>query len=329
VIRVLVVDDHPMVRTGLRVFLSESSDVAVVGELSDGDSALTFVDREVPDVVLMDLSMPGVDGIAATRAIVAAHPQVKVVVLTTFVERERVLEAVDAGAVGYLLKDADPEELVRSIRAAARGESPFAPRAAQALLADRSERSSREAPAAMLTDREREVIRLVARGLANKEIARRLHRSPRTIEHQVSAVLDKLNVANRMEVVLRLRIEPWLLSARPRRRPTEIRYSIREIWVFTPTRSVGTTVLSAKFGLMGQSWASLRFLNVTEVQGPERCGRSASRTRARRLLHGQRQPDPRQRGRRPETPGRRPCRDGSWDADTTATRLRGRRRRHE
>ena len=201
-IRVLVVDDHPMVRTGLRVFLSESSDVAVVGELSDGDSALTFVDREVPDVVLMDLSMPGVDGIAATRAIVAAHPQVKVVVLTTFVERERVLEAVDAGAVGYLLKDADPEELVRSIRAAARGESPFAPRAAQALLADRSERSSREAPAAMLTDREREVIRLVARGLANKEIARWLGISEKTVKAHLSAAFQRIGVRDRTQAAL-------------------------------------------------------------------------------------------------------------------------------
>jgi len=202
VIRVLVVDDHPMVRTGLRVFLSESSDVAVVGELSDGDSALSFVDREIPDVVLMDLSMPGVDGIAATRAIVAAHPQVKVVVLTTFVERERVLKAVDAGAVGYLLKDADPEELVRSIRAAARGESPFAPRAAQALLADRSERSSREAPAAILTDREREVIRLVARGLANKEIARWLGISEKTVKAHLGAAFQRIGVRDRTQAAL-------------------------------------------------------------------------------------------------------------------------------
>ena len=201
-IRVLVVDDHPMVRTGLRVFLSESSDVAVVGELSDGDSALTFVDREVPDVVLMDLSMPGVDGIAATRAIVAAHPKVKVVVLTTFVERERVLEAVDAGAVGYLLKDADPEELVRSIRAAARGESPFAPRAAQALLADRSERSSREAPAAILTDREREVLRLVARGLSNKEIGRWLGISEKTVKAHLGAAFQRIGVRDRTQAAL-------------------------------------------------------------------------------------------------------------------------------
>jgi DNA-binding NarL/FixJ family response regulator len=128
VIRVLLVDDHPMVRVGLRVLLGESSDLTVVGEVSDGDAAVEFVERERPDVVLMDLSMPGADGAASTRAITASHPDVKVVVLTSFAERERVIEAVDAGAVGYLLKDADPEELVRSIQAAARGESPFAPR---------------------------------------------------------------------------------------------------------------------------------------------------------------------------------------------------------
>jgi DNA-binding NarL/FixJ family response regulator len=191
-----------MVRTGLRVFLSESSDVAVVGELSDGDAALSFVQREVPDVVLMDLSMPGVDGIAATRAISAAHPEVKVVVLTTFVDRERVLEAVDAGAVGYLLKDADPEELVRSIRAAARGESPFSPRAAQALLADRSDRSSRAAPAAILTGREREVLRLVARGLSNKEIARWLGISDKTVKAHLGAAFQRIGVRDRTQAAL-------------------------------------------------------------------------------------------------------------------------------
>jgi DNA-binding NarL/FixJ family response regulator len=201
-IRVLLVDDHPMVRMGLRVFLSESKDVAVIGELSDGDAALSFVDREAPDVVLMDLSMPGVDGIAATRAIAAAHPEIKVVVLTTFVDRERVLDAVDAGAVGYLLKDADPEELVRSIRAAARGESPFAPRAAQALLADRSDRSARGDPAAILTDREREVLRLVGRGLSNKEIGRQLGISEKTVKAHLGAAFQRIGVRDRTQAAL-------------------------------------------------------------------------------------------------------------------------------
>jgi DNA-binding NarL/FixJ family response regulator len=201
-IRVLLVDDHPMVRTGLRVFLSESKDVAVIGELSDGDAALSFVEREAPDVVLMDLSMPGVDGIAATRAISAAHPEIKVVVLTTFVDRERVLDAVDAGAVGYLLKDADPEELVRSIRAAARGESPFAPRAAQALLADRSDRSARVDPAAILTDREREVLRLVGRGLSNKEIGRQLGISEKTVKAHLGAAFQRIGVRDRTQAAL-------------------------------------------------------------------------------------------------------------------------------
>jgi DNA-binding NarL/FixJ family response regulator len=202
VIRVLLVDDHPMVRVGLRVLLGESSDLAVVGEVSDGDAAVEFVERERPDVVLMDLSMPGADGAASTRAITAGHPEVKVVVLTTFAERERVIEAVDAGAVGYLLKDADPEELVRSIQAAARGESPFAPRAAQALLADRSERSSRSAPAAVLTDREREVLRLVARGLANKEIARQLSISEKTVKAHLGSAFQRIGVRDRTQAAL-------------------------------------------------------------------------------------------------------------------------------
>jgi DNA-binding NarL/FixJ family response regulator len=201
-IRVLVVDDHPMVRTGLRVFLAETTDVTVVGELSDGDSALSVVERERPDVVLMDLSMPGVDGVAATRAISASYPDVKVVILTTFVEREQVLEAVDAGAVGYLLKDADPEELVRSIRAAARGESPFSPRAAQALLADRSERSSRAAPAAMLTEREREVLRLVGGGLSNKEIGRQLGITEKTVKAHLGATFQRIGVRDRTQAAL-------------------------------------------------------------------------------------------------------------------------------
>ena len=201
-IRVLLVDDHPMVRTGLRVFLSESSDMVVVGELSDGDAAVSFVKRQAPDVVLMDLSMPGVDGIAATRAIATANPEVKVVVLTTFVDRDRVLESVDAGAVGYLLKDADPEELVRSIRAAARGESPFAPRAAQALLADRSSRSGRGAPAAILTDRERDVLRLVGRGLTNKEIGSWLGISEKTVKAHLGSAFQRIGVRDRTQAAL-------------------------------------------------------------------------------------------------------------------------------
>jgi DNA-binding NarL/FixJ family response regulator len=202
VITVLVVDDHPLVRVGLRVLLGESSGLTVVGEVSDGEAAVEFVERQPPDVVLMDLSMPGADGAASTRAITASHPEVKVVVLTTFAERERVIEAVDAGAAGYLLKDADPEELVRSIHAAARGESPFAPRAAQALLADRSERSSRSAPAAVLTDREREVLRLVARGLANKEIARQLSISEKTVKAHLGSTFQRIGVRDRTQAAL-------------------------------------------------------------------------------------------------------------------------------
>ena len=201
-IRVLLVDDHPMVRVGLRVLLGETSDVKVVGEVADGDAAVEFVERERPEVVLMDLSMPGADGAVATRAISAAHPDVKVVILTTFVDRERVIEAVDSGAVGYLLKDADPDVLVRDIRAAARGESPFAPRAAQALLAERAERNGRSVSAAVLTDREWEILRLVARGMANKEIARQLSISEKTVKAHLGSAFQRIRVRDRTQAAL-------------------------------------------------------------------------------------------------------------------------------
>jgi DNA-binding NarL/FixJ family response regulator len=213
VISVLLVDDHPMVRAGLRAFLAESEDIAVVGELGDGESAIRFVDRQPPDIVLMDLSMPEGDGIAATRSITAQHPEVKVVVLTSFVDRERVLDAVDAGAVGYLLKDADPEELMRSIRAASRGESPFAPRATLALLAERSERSP--TPPA-LTDREREVLTLVGRGLSNKEIGRALGISEKTVKTHLGIAFQRIGVTDRTRAALWAQKNGLLDPATPR-----------------------------------------------------------------------------------------------------------------
>jgi DNA-binding NarL/FixJ family response regulator len=167
VIRVLLVDDHRLVRAGLQSLLEASDDIEVVGSATDGPEALELAARVESDVVLMDLSMPGMGGVEATRLLLADHPDLQVVMLTSFSDQEQVLDAVDAGAVGYLLKDADPGELVDGVRAAAAGQSPLDPKVARALLT----RRSGQAPQEQLSDREREVLTLVAEGLANKQIA--------------------------------------------------------------------------------------------------------------------------------------------------------------
>ena len=177
-IRVLVVDDHPVVRAGLVQLLEEAQDVALAGMAEDGDEALAIVREQEPDVVLMDLEMPGMDGIEATARIREQAPGTQVVVLTSFSDSERILDALDAGAVGYLLKAGDPDELLRSIRSAAKGESPLAPKAASGVLAART--GSR--PAEELTPRAREVLLMFAEGLPNKLIARRLEISERTVK---------------------------------------------------------------------------------------------------------------------------------------------------
>ena len=198
-VRVLLVDDHRLVRAGLESLLATAGDLAVVGSAADGAEAVALARETSPDVVLMDLSMPGMDGVEATRAIAAAHPDVQIVVLTSFSDRERILDAIDAGAVGYLLKDAEPEELLRGVRAAARGESPLHPKVARALLRSRSERR----PAvAELTDREREVLSLVGRGLANKQIGRALGISERTVKAHLTSVFQRIGVADRTSAAL-------------------------------------------------------------------------------------------------------------------------------
>jgi DNA-binding NarL/FixJ family response regulator len=169
-IGVLVVDDHPMLRAGLAQLLEQADGITLVGLAADGAQGVELALHAHPDVVLMDLEMPGLDGIEATRRIRASRRDTQVVVLTSFSDRARILDALDAGAAGYLLKDAEPEELLRGIRAAAAGEAPLAPRAASELLAERHEAR----PAASLTPREREVLAMVAEGLPNKLIAHRL-----------------------------------------------------------------------------------------------------------------------------------------------------------
>jgi DNA-binding NarL/FixJ family response regulator len=198
VIRVAVVDDHELVRAGLVELLAASEDIDVVATAADGAGALEIVADLAPDVVLMDLSMPGVGGIEATRRIAAEHPGVHVVVLTSFADSSQVLGALDAGAIGYLLKDASPEELRGGIIAAARGESPLSPKAARAVLAAREEHH--DGPE--LSEREREVLRCVAEGLANKLIARRLEISEKTVKAHLTSIYQEIGVSDRTQAAL-------------------------------------------------------------------------------------------------------------------------------
>jgi len=197
VIRVLVAEDHAVVRSGLERLLATSSEIEVVGGAADGEQAVTLAAELAPDVVLMDLSMPNMDGIEATRRILAGNDAVQVVVLTSISDREKIEAALDAGAIGYLLKDAEPEEVIRGIRAAARGESPIAPKAARTLLAARGER-----PESRLSDRELEVLRCVAEGLPNKVIARRLGISEKTVKAHLTRVYQQIGVTDRTQAAL-------------------------------------------------------------------------------------------------------------------------------
>jgi DNA-binding NarL/FixJ family response regulator len=202
-IRVLLVDDHAMVRAGLQQLLDGDEGIEVVGTAAEGGEAVRLVQQEQPDVVLMDLQMPGVDGVAATREIQQLAPATQVVILTSFSDRDRIVGALDAGAVGYLLKDAEPEEILAGVRAAARGESPLHPRAARELLAARADpMSSRDAGQVELTPREREVLTLVRQGLANKQIARRLGISERTVKAHLTSCFQRIGVADRTQAAV-------------------------------------------------------------------------------------------------------------------------------
>jgi DNA-binding NarL/FixJ family response regulator len=198
VIRVAIVDDHALVRAGLEELLNGDPGIEVVATASDGAEAAALAERESPDVILMDLSMPGVDGVEATRQVSAAGSPARVVALTSIGDRDRVLAALDAGAVGYLLKDTEPDELRRAVRAAARGESPLSPKAAGALVAARTEGG--EAPD--LSRREREVLTLVAEGLPNKLIARRLEISEKTVKAHLTRVYQQIGVTDRTQAAI-------------------------------------------------------------------------------------------------------------------------------
>jgi NarL family two-component system response regulator LiaR len=200
-IRVLVVDDHAIVREGLRNFLGMLPDLELVGEAANGAEALQAVTRSRPQVVLMDLVMPEMDGVEATRRLREVHPEVKVIVLTSFSDDDKLYPAIKAGAVAYLLKDVGARELAETIRAAARGEVRLAPEVTRRLMSGISGGTEADAEAG-LTDREREVLACLGRGLSNKEIGAELFISEKTVKTHVSNLLDKLGLADRTQAAV-------------------------------------------------------------------------------------------------------------------------------
>lgn len=197
-IRLLLVDDHAVVRQGLRMFLSLDPDFEIVGEAADGNAALKLARELQPDVVLMDLLMPGMDGIEATGILRREMPDIEVIALTSVLEDSSVVGAIRAGAIGYLLKDTEANELIRSIKAAAEGQVQLSPQAAARLMREVRAPESPET----LTERETEVLRLLAQGQSNKEIARHLSIGEKTVKTHVSSILGKLNVSSRTQAAL-------------------------------------------------------------------------------------------------------------------------------
>ncbi len=197
-IRVMIVDDHSMVRTGLAAFIQVNSDLELVGEARDGQSALLMCDQAQPDVILMDLVMPVIDGVEATRTIRQRWPDIQIIALTSFQEKELVQEALRAGAISYLLKDVSMNELADAIREAYAGRPTLAPEAAQALI--QATRQGPE-PGHDLTSREREVLSLMIEGMNNPQIGDRLSISVTTVRSHVSNILSKLGVTNRAEAI--------------------------------------------------------------------------------------------------------------------------------
>lgn len=203
--RVLLVEDHPLFRKGVVALLQAVPDVEVAGVAATGEEGVALAGELRPDVVLMDLQLPGMSGIEATREIVAARPDLRVLVLSLFEDEESVFLALRAGARGYVLKDADEEELVGALRAVARGEAIFSPAIAERVLTFFA--TPRPAPKVFpaLTDRERDILSLIARGHPNPAIARTLSLSPKTVANYVSSIFAKLQVADRAEAMIRAR----------------------------------------------------------------------------------------------------------------------------
>ena len=200
-IGVLIVDDHAMVRQGLRTLLELQEDIQVVGDASNGLEAVEQTGQLVPDVVLMDLVMPEMDGIEATRRIRALSPNTKVIILTSFAEDEKVFPSIKAGALGYLLKNVSPPDLVKAIQAAHRGEAQLHPDIARKLMDEFSSRPSQPA-SDELTERELEVLRLIARGRNNRDISRELVLSENTVKTHVSNILSKLHLSDRTQAAI-------------------------------------------------------------------------------------------------------------------------------
>ena len=201
-IRVAIVDDHPVVRQGLKSFLQTQENIVVVAEAGDGDEAQRVVQEFAPDVVLMDLVMPKVDGIAAIRGIRAVSPSIKVIVLTSFADDDKVFAAVEAGAAGYLLKDVDHAALVEAIRTVHSGGALLHPTVAGTLMQEVARGRRSQSSPDHLTERETEVLRLVARGMANKAIALELGIAEKTVRTHVSNILQKLHLADRTQAAL-------------------------------------------------------------------------------------------------------------------------------
>lgn len=210
IIRVLIVDDHPMVQTGLRALIDGQSDLHVIDAVGTGEVAVDVAARTAPDVILMDLQLPGIDGIAATRLIRDGGGNAAIVVLTSFADENRIISAFDAGADGYLLKDSEPEEILSGIRAAAIGHSPIAPKAARALVSGRWRGDTEPTPEpsvpvpakTKLTSREIEVLSLVRSGHPNKQIARRLEISEATVKAHLTSIFQRIGVRDRTQAAI-------------------------------------------------------------------------------------------------------------------------------
>jgi len=201
-IRVLVVDDHVVVRRGIRALLATVDEVQVVGEAQDGQEALAKIEALRPDVILLDLLMPRMDGIEVTRRTMAKDPEARILVLTSFAADDKVFPAIKAGAIGYLLKDTGPDELVKAIHQVHRGESSLSPAVARKVLQEISRPVSQPLTTEPLTGREVEVLQIVARGMSNQEIAAELMISEATVRTHVSNILSKLHLASRTQAAL-------------------------------------------------------------------------------------------------------------------------------